>query len=580
MRTLSVFVVTIVVAVLMVASALADLAPGGSFTDDNGNIHEGYIEAIAAEGITRGCNPPLNDRYCPSDHVTRGQMAAFLVRTLGLADDGGTDWFSDDDGNVFETDINRLAFAGITRGCNPSEGNTKFCPFDRVTRGQMAAFLVRAYGYVDSGEGDFFGDDDGSVFEVSIDRLAAAGITKGCNPPTNDQYCPYSYVARDQMATFIGRAEGLAPIVPPPPNVPAIETVVSGLDYPVFATSPPGDDRLFVVEKSGYIRIIESDALVSGAFLDVHSLVSSGGEQGLLGLAFHPEYASNGLFYISYTDNSGDSKLVEYRVSADPDMADAGSARQILEVDQPNGNHNGGMILFAPDGHLLFGLGDGGSYDDPAEAGQDSGSLLGAMLRIDVDGDDFPGDSARNYAVPSDNPFVGTTGSDEIWATGLRNPWRFSIDDVTGLLYIGDVGQGAWEEIDAEPAATAGVNYGWDNYEGDHCFADTQGPSNCSSSGLTFPAYEYPHSQGCSVTGGYVYRGDDFPDLAGHYFFADYCRGELRSFKYSNDVISADRNWVSDLGRLGYVTSFAVDDDQRLYIMNASGDLMRLAPSS
>jgi glucose/arabinose dehydrogenase len=560
----------------LAATALAELPPGGTFTDDNGNVHEGYIEAIAAEGITRGCNPPLNDEYCPAEYVTRGQMAAFLVRTLGLTDDGGKDWFGDDDGDVFEADINKLATAGITLGCNPPD-NTEFCPFDRVTRGQMAAFLVRAYGYSDAGSGDYFSDDDGSVFEANIDWLAAAGITRGCNPPDNTLYCPYSYVQRDQMATFLGRAEGLTPMVPPAPSDPTIETVVSGFSFPVFATSPPADDRLFVVEKGGYIRIVENDARLSGSFLDVNTLVSSGGEQGLLGLAFHPNYASNGLFYISYTDTSGDSQIVEYTVSSDPNVADAASARSILSVDQFASNHNGGMIMFDPDGYLLFGLGDGGGGGDPGEHGQNPNTLLGSLLRIGVDGDDFPSDSTRNYTIPSDNPFVGTSGADEVWSYGLRNPWRFSIDDETGLIYIGDVGQNAWEEIDAAAFATSGLNYGWNSFEGNHCYDTGDG---CDPTGLTFPVYEYPHAEGCSVIGGYVYRGNEFPDLVGHYFFADYCLGELRSFKYESGTVGSDRNWTADLGRLGAVSSFGVDSSNRLYIMNSSGDLMRLAPST
>jgi glucose/arabinose dehydrogenase len=441
----------------------------------------------------------------------------------------------------------------------------------------MAAFLVRAYGYTDSGEGDFFTDDDGSVFEPSIDRLAVAGITKGCNPAEgNTKFCPYSFVRRDEMATFIGRAEGLTPMVPPPPSQPRIETVATGLNYPVYATSPAGDDRLFVVEKSGYIRIVADDVLVSGAFLDIHTLVSSGYEQGLLGMAFHPDYASNGLFYVSYTDTSGDSRIVEYEVSGNPNVADAASARPILEVDQFASNHNGGMITFDPDGYLLFGLGDGGGGGDPREHGQDKSTLLGSMLRLDVDGDDFPSDSSRNYAIPADNPYVGTAGADEIWAIGLRNPWRFSVDEATGLLYIGDVGQTAWEEIDVAPVDAAGLNYGWDWFEGNHCYETGDG---CNREGLTFPVVEYSHSQGCSVTGGYVYRGTEMADLDGHYFYADFCRGELLSFKYVDGLVGAQRNWSSQVGTLGAVTSFAVDDEDRLYIMNSSGSLMRLAPT-
>jgi len=198
----------------------AALPPGGTFTDDDGNTHEGNIEAIAAEGITRGCNPPTNDLYCPDDPVTRGQMAAFLVRAMGYTDDGGGDLFVDDDDSIFENDIDKLATAGVTKGCNPPD-NTEYCPDDFVTRGQMAAFLVRAMGYTDDGGGDLFVDDDDSIFENDIDKLATAGVTKGCNPPTNDRYCPDDLVERDQMASFLARALGLDPIQPPPPPPPA-----------------------------------------------------------------------------------------------------------------------------------------------------------------------------------------------------------------------------------------------------------------------------------------------------------------------------------------------------------------------
>jgi hypothetical protein len=440
----------------------------------------------------------------------------------------------------------------------------------------MAAFLVRAYGYTDPGPVDYFTDDEGNVFEADINRLARAGVTRGCNPPDNDQFCPYSYVQRDQMASFLGRAEGLDPIVPPPAAEPVIETVVTGLDYPVYATSPPGDPRVFVVEKGGYVRIVENDVLKPGVFLDVHNLVSGVGEQGLLSIAFHPDYASNGHFYISYTNTSGDSRIVEYSVSSDPEVADPGSARTILGLDQPYTNHNGGLITFDSDGNLLIGFGDGGSAGDPGEVAQDNTSLLGSLLRIGVDGDDFPGDPNRNYTIPAGNPFVGSSGADEIWAYGLRNPWRYSIDTASGLLYIADVGQASWEEIDVAPVSEAGLNYGWDNYEGDHCYADPSGPSDCSKTGLTFPVYEYSHAQGCSVTGGYVYRGDELPQLKGHYFFADYCRGELRSFRYLDGVLESEKNWSSEFGGLGRVTSFGIDSQNRLYIMNSAGDLMRL----
>ncbi len=574
MRRISFTLLVIAVVLSVAGTALAELPPGGSFVDDDGNVHEGFIEAIAAEGITRGCNPPINDRYCPDELVRRDQMAAFLVRALGLTDDGGKDWFADDDGSTFETDVNRLAAAGITAGCNPPV-NDNFCPSDTVTRGQMAAFLVRAYGYNDPGDGDRFVDDDGNVFEGDIDRLATAGVTLGCNPPVNDQFCPYDRVRRDQMASFLGRAEGLTPMVPPPPVQPEIEVVVTGLSSPVFVTSPVGDDRLFVVEKTGYVRIVENETLVTTPFLDIHDLVSAGGEQGLLGLAFHPDYATNGQFYVSYTDKGDDSRVVEYQVSSDPDRADEATARNILEVIQPATNHNGGMILFAPDGYLMVGLGDGGGGGDPWENGQNTATLLGSLLRIGVDGDDFPSDAGRNYTIPADNPFVGAAGADEIWAYGLRNPWRFSIDETADMIYIGDVGQSAWEEINVAPAHSAGLNYGWNSFEGNACYDAGDG---CDRTGKTFPEVAYGRSEGVAVTGGYVYRGTDLPSLVGHYFYADYGRGVLRSFRYLGGQVYAERTWP-ELRNLGSVSGFGVDDSGRLYMVNLGGQLMRLAPA-
>jgi hypothetical protein len=234
--------------VVMGVSVLALIATvawaAGTFTDDDGNTHEGNIEAIAAEGITRGCNPPTNDLYCPSDPVTRGQMAAFLVRAFGYTDDGGGDLFTDDDDSIFENDIDKLATADVTRGCNPP-ANTEYCPDDFVTRGQMAAFIVRAFGYTDDGGGDLFTDDDDSIFENDIDKLATAGVTKGCNPPANTEYCPDDPVLRDQMASFLARALGLDPI-PPPPDSTTTTTTTSPPNcdpaYPDFCIPPPPPD--------------------------------------------------------------------------------------------------------------------------------------------------------------------------------------------------------------------------------------------------------------------------------------------------------------------------------------------------
>ncbi len=557
-------------------AAAAELPPGGSFFDDDGSVHEGYIEAIAALGVTRGCNPPANDRYCPEDPVTRGQMAAFLHRALDpILVPGPAVGFIDDDTSEFEADIEWLASVGVTKGCNPP-GNDRFCPDDPVTREQMAAFLVRAFGYTDASGGGFEDVVTDSVFLTDINRLATAGITKGCNPPDNTRFCPTRSVTRAEMATFLGRALGLTPTVPPVRPKLAAELVVSGLDRPVYVASPPGDERIFVVEKAGRIRIVEKGSLVPGPFLDLTGQVSTGGEQGLLGLAFHPDYATNGRFFVDLTDTAGDTRIIEYRVSGDPNLARPSSASLVLKVDQPASNHNGGMIEFGPNGYLYVALGDGGGGGDPQENAQNRDTLLGSLLRLDVDrGDAFPSDAFRNYAIPVGNPYAGGGGAPEIWAIGLRNPWRFSFDG--GSLYIGDVGQGAWEEIDVAPKGAGGLNYGWDMLEGTHCYEPSGG---CDGSGTTLPVLEYSHAEGCSVTGGYVYRGSDLPWLDGHYFYGDYCSGWVRSFQYAGGAVTNETDWTADLGTLGNISSFGVDTQGELHIVTFDGNIYRLVEAT
>jgi glucose/arabinose dehydrogenase len=350
-----------------------------------------------------------------------------------------------------------------------------------------------------------------------------------------------------------------------------VETLVTGLTDPVFLTSPPSDSRLFIVEKPGRIRIYENGALAPTPFLDVTALVSTGDEQGLLGLAFHPSYATNGLFYVNYTDAAGDTQVVRYSVGTTPNQADSTSATGILTVDQPFANHNGGMVFFGADGKLYIALGDGGDAGDPAGNAQNLGTLLGKLLRIDVDG-------GAPYAVPADNPFVGTAGArGEIWALGLRNPWRLSTDRATNLLYLADVGQGAWEEVNVVPASQGGVNYGWDVMEGGHCFEPSAG---CDQTGLALPVSEYDHVPECSVTGGYVYRGAAIPALQGTYFYADYCAGWVRSFRYDNGTASAQQEW--DFGDLGQILSFGEDSAGELYILSVlsgNGGVYRIVPN-
>jgi hypothetical protein len=271
---LGVFVVSMLV-VGLVGLAAAELPPGGTFIDDDGNIHEPYIEAIAAEGITKGCNPPTNDRYCPSERVTRGQMAAFLVRALDLTEQLD-DPFVDDDDSVFEADIEKLAAAGVTRGCNPPV-NDRFCPNDFVTRGQMAAFLVRAMGYTDDGGGDLFVDDDDSVFEADIDRLGTAGVTKGCNPPTNDRFCPLDYVLRDQMASFLARALGLGAIDVPDSTTPTTAPVTSTTSTPETTTTATTPTTLPEVgSQYAEVKVCEYDEDESNFACEVRNQASLG----------------------------------------------------------------------------------------------------------------------------------------------------------------------------------------------------------------------------------------------------------------------------------------------------------------
>ncbi|MFQ5678705.1 MAG: PQQ-dependent sugar dehydrogenase [Gemmatimonadota bacterium] len=343
-----------------------------------------------------------------------------------------------------------------------------------------------------------------------------------------------------------------------------VQVVAQGLDGPVHLTSPPGDQRLFVVEQPGRIRLIEGGALQALPFLDLTDRVGSGGERGLLGLAFHPQYAANGHLYVDYTDRNGNTRVERYTVSADPDRADPATAKAILQVGQPFSNHNGGLVAFGPDGKLYVGLGDGGGAGDPQGNGQNPGTLLGSLLRIDVDAGD-------PFAIPPDNPFVGQAGRrEEIWAWGLRNPWRFAFDREADVLYIADVGQNAFEEVNAAPVAAAGLNYGWNVMEGTHCF-----PSGaaCDTAGLTLPVLEYDHSQGCSVIGGFVYRGEAIPALRGHYFYSDFCRGFLRTFRLDGGAVDR-REW--EVGPLGQVLSFGEDAAGELYILSATGTVFRI----
>ena len=360
----------------------------------------------------------------------------------------------------------------------------------------------------------------------------------------------------------------------PPPatsNSLRLQTVTAVLSSPVFLTAPTGDvGRLFIVEQGGLIRILNSldGTPRTTPFLDVAGLIVTGGEQGLLGMAFDPNYAGIGRFYIYYTNTAGDIVIARYGVSSNPDIANAGAQAILKTIAHPtNQNHNGGMLAFGPDGCLYAGIGDGGGSGDPNGNAQNTNSLLGKILRLDPE---------TGSACGTDNPFAnGTGGAPEVWSFGLRNPWRFSFDRSTGVLYIGDVGQDQREEVDAVvgPNAGQGVNFGWNIMEGFACFNP---PSGCNSSGLTPPILDYSHDAGaCSVTGGYVYRGTLNPAVNGSYFYADYCAGFVRSFQLQGGRPSSQNTWPL-LSPGGQITSFGEDARGELYILTQTGGLSRI----
>jgi glucose/arabinose dehydrogenase len=348
------------------------------------------------------------------------------------------------------------------------------------------------------------------------------------------------------------------------------QQVISGLRRPVDLAEPkdvPGN--LFVVEQAGVIRIIQDGVVLPEPFLDIRDRVGSGGnEQGLLGIAFHPQFIKNGYFFVDYTDKQGNTVIARFLGVMEGNSylkADPISESILLRVEQPYANHNGGRLIFGPDGYLWIGLGDGGNQGDPNGNGQSSQTLLGKILRIDVD-------NGSPYVIPPDNPYANGGGLPEIWAIGLRNPWRFSFDRITGDLFIGDVGQNSWEEIDRLPSGfiSAPVNFGWNRREGSHSYSDQ---ANANTTGLTEPIFDYGHDSGCSVTGGFVYRGKDLPDFQGVYLFGDYCSGLIWGL-VPNDANSWD---TKILFSSGYnISSFAEDEKGEIYLLDLNGSIYRL----
>jgi glucose/arabinose dehydrogenase len=401
---------------------------------------------------------------------------------------------------------------------------------------------------------------------------AAAGLADSCEAALCDLDGDGALTVRDGVNVLRLAAE--LPAFTACPLVPALvlTPIASGLTAPLFVSGAPGQSgRLFVVEQPGRIVIVDDGTVLTRAFLDVTALTTKGGEQGLLGLAFHPDYANNRRFYVYYTNGDGDPVIAEYlRSSGDPTVAEPTATRVLRTIEHPFGNHNGGMLAFGPDGFLYAASGDGGGGGDPNGNGQNRQSKLGKILRLDVDSD-----------VPPPGNLAGA--DPDVWDFGLRNPFRLSFDRATGDLYIGDVGQGLFEEVDVEPRGQGGKNYGWDVTEGFECFEPQSG---CDTTGITFPAVAYAHQNGgaaddCSVIGGYVYRGTAIPALVGRYLYGDICSGRVRSFVWNGSAAVSAVELTTALASnttVDALASFGEDLNGELYVADLSGTVFRIDP--
>lgn len=369
----------------------------------------------------------------------------------------------------------------------------------------------------------------------------------------------------------------IAPIIPNSWGIKT-ERVASGFSSPLFLTSPTGDfQRQFVVEQnSAQIKIIKNGTVLPTPFIDLNAKAQSGGEGGLLGLAFHPNYLSNGFFYVNYTNNSGNTVLARYIVSGNPDIADASSEFIIATINQPDTNHNGGMLAFSPnDGFLYVFMGDGGGSNDPGNRAQSLSNVHGKIHRINVD---------TGASIPASNPFIGVPGLNTIWGYGLRNPWRASFDRLNGDLYIGDVGQGDREEVSWQSGSSnGGENYGWRCMEGTSCTGLSG--CTCNAPGLTIPIHDYDSTQSdCSVTGGYVYRGASIPEINGTYFFGDFCTGKIWSFRWNGTNLTEFQDRTSELvpniGSINNISSFGEDAAGEIYIVDHDGEIFKILPDT
>ncbi len=373
-------------------------------------------------------------------------------------------------------------------------------------------------------------------------------------------------------ATFVAATETTpaATTVPAAQSLPDPATVTwreiaSGLEKPTDISAPgDGSGRVFVLEQPGRIRIIQNGQLLPTPFMDIVNIVGSdASERGLLGIAFHPKYAENGFFFVNYTDKDGNTRIARFSVSAaDPNLADPASRLELIRIEQPYGNHNGGALAFGPDGYLYAGMGDGGSAGDPLGAGQSLNTLLGKILRFDVDG-------GQPYAIPADNPFAAGGGEAEIWAYGLRNPWKIAFDRFGGDLYIADVGQNQWEEVNfAAAGSPGGLNFGWNLMEASYDYSGTL----YDASALVLPVAEFSHAEGCSITGGQVYRGESLPGWQGVYLYGDFCSGNIWGLLKTGNDFANDLLFETSFR----ISTFGLDDEGELYLGDYSGAIYKL----
>lgn len=530
--------------------------PGTAYPDDDGHLDEAWVEALRRETVVFGCG---DGNFCPDEPIAMAHLAELLYNLRYRSADG------------HERPAFDLALGDIAAVCRQGQS----CFDRRVAAGQLALILVRAFELPLSAATSRFDDIDGHPAAQAIETVASAGILTGCEETS---FCPDRRVTRSQAAAALVRALGLPSIAPRP--VPwQLELVVGELEGggTTDLRAPAGDDRLFVTLKDGTIRIV-ADGVMSGTpFLDIADQVRNDhSERGLLSLVFHPAYGDNGRFFVFFTDRNANGRIVEYRADpADRNRADPASARPIVTIARGDylPNHQGGNLQFGPDGMLYISVGEAGWYNDWPRNGQNPHTLEGTLLRIDVD---KPGDGATPYAIPPDNPFPdGTAGRPEVWAYGLRNPWRFSFDD--GNIYIGDVGHEHREEINVAEAAAGGLNYGWSLFEGTSCFRGIA----CDTAGLIGPAVEYGRDDGVGVIGGYVYRGDAIPQMRGHYFYADFTGGWIRTFRWSDGEVTEHYDWSLAVERpesARFSWSFGVDGRGELYLLTRWA-IWRIAPT-